>query len=183
MRFLDHALDEGGVCVFQVFLDEFGHEDVAAEIRVLSQIQPILRHTQAQLGGLFWLPRKRAAEGPFPANVEAERRVAVRLQTIGEVVEAAVVGYSTRDKTAGEVVDFVSHGVPGAMNGFFGVGATGGFAGMAFFDEGIEVNHFGVTVESFEDGGAGDAFGKGRYGGVGCSFGHGEREGEELKCW
>ena len=83
MRFLDHALDEGGVCGLEVFLDEFGHEDVAAEIRIFPQVQPILGHTQSQLRGLDWLSRKRATERPFPANVEAEGRVTVSLQAIG----------------------------------------------------------------------------------------------------
>ena len=66
------------------------------------------------------------------------------------------------------------------MDGLFGVGAAGWFAGVALLNEGIEVDHFGVGVEGFEDGGAGDAFGKGSYGGVDGTFGHDGREGREV---
>ena len=106
----------------------------------------------------------------------------MRLQAVGEIVEAAVVGYPARDKAAGEIVDFVGHGVPGAVDGFFGVGAAGRFARVALFNERVKINHFGVAVEGFEDGFAGNAFGEGGYGGVGGSFGHGggDWEGGEL---
>ena len=61
------------------------------------------------------------------------------------------------------------------MDRFFGVGGARGFAGVAFFDERVEVDHFGMGVESVKDRCASNAFWEGGYGGVGDSFRHGGR--------
>ena len=74
-------------------------------------------------------------------------------------------------EAAGEVGDFVREGVPLGVEFFCG-GSGWGFDGVAFFDEGLEVDHFDVVVEGGEDGGAGDAGGEGGDGGEDGAFGH-----------
>jgi hypothetical protein len=62
---------------------------------------------EAHLRFLEGFTRKTAANAPFCADVKAERRVDVGLQTVGEIVEDSVIRDGARDEAAGEVVDFV----------------------------------------------------------------------------
>lgn len=108
----------------------------------------------------------------------------MRLHASSEIVEAAEKGDMSGGQTAGEVVDFVGHGVPLAVNCFFGVGVGGRFAGVALFDERVEVDHFGVAVEGLEDCCTGYAFGQGGQSGEGGSFEHGgQGSGKVLNRW
>jgi len=58
----------------------------------------------------------------------------VRLHAGSEIIEAAEKGDVPRDQAAREVVDFIGHGVPLAVDRFFGVCVWGWFAGVALFD-------------------------------------------------
>lgn len=83
----------------------------------------------------------------------------MRLNPIGQVVEGAGVRDVARHFTAGEVVNFVSERVPHAT-ALLGAGVRGDVDGVAFNDERVEVDEFGVVVEEVEDDFARDARGQ-----------------------
>lgn len=171
MRLFDEARDEGVVGFFEGFAHEGRYEDVAAHIDVLSQPQPFPGYAQPHLYALAEFSGEGAAERPFVFDAEPEGGVDVRLHAEWEVVETDVVGDAAGVETAGEVRDFVGEGVPLGVE-LFGGGGGGGFDGVTLLDEGLEIDHFDVVVQGGEDGGAGDAWGKGGDGGKEGAFGH-----------
>ena len=96
------------------------------------------------------------------------------LQAVAQVVEAGVVRHSSRIQPAGQIVYFVRQRVPDAMV-FLGRSSCGRFARVALFDEWVQVDHFNVSVEGFEDGLACDSGWQARYRGENGSFRH--------RCW
>jgi hypothetical protein len=139
------VVDEGGVGLFERLLDETGHEDVAADVDVLADIEPSVGRTEPQLDGLLALPRQRAGDGPFVADVESHGGIAMGLQAIGQVVKGAGVADLAGHDATWEVGDLVGQRVPDAFALVVGA-VVGGLDGVALDDERVEVNHLDVVM-------------------------------------
>lgn len=72
------------------------------------------------------------------------------LETIAQVVKAAIVLDLARVKATWKVLDLVRHFVPNGME-FFGCTFGGSFDRVAFDDQWIEIYHLNMAVKSFED--------------------------------
>lgn len=166
LRLGPHGLDDSRVGLLDGLLDEAGHEDVAAKIDVLPDVQARRGGAQTQLLRLGGLAGEAPADGPLLAHVEPHGRPHVRLQTDArQVVEGGRVGdLAGEDVRPGQVGDLVGHGVPGAV-ALGGVGVVRGGDGVALDDEGVEVDHGEVVVEEGEGGLAVDVGGEGGDGG------------------
>lgn len=91
-----------------------------------------------------------AVDGPFVADIQPGRSVAVRLQPVGYVVECTCVGDVAVGQSAREIGDPVCQGPPRAVVLFWcGVGRR--FDGMSLLDERVEIYHLLMVVEEVDD--------------------------------
>lgn len=107
MCLLHQPVHQLAMALFERFLDKPHHHDVALHLDVLADVQALPRRANAELRGRLGFTGQRAADAPFRADVEAEGRIDVRLQAVGEVVEAGVIGDGAGCEAAGEVGYFI----------------------------------------------------------------------------
>jgi hypothetical protein len=74
-------------------------------------------------------------------------------------VKTCRVGYFAGAESTGKILNTVGEGIPYAVV-FFGGGIWRRLDGMTLFDERVEINHFNVGIEGFEDGSSGYARGE-----------------------
>lgn len=129
----------------QSLLHKRGHDDIALQINVFSEIEPLERRSQAQLDWLDWLSRKRASKRPLSLDIDAHGCVAVRLQSIWKIVEYRKVRYLARHHPPRKILDPVRQLVPDAVVLLRG-SMRRRFTPVAFLHERIQVNHFGMGV-------------------------------------
>ena len=84
---LDKLLDEGAVGTGESLADEGGHEEVAAEVDVLAEVEPVGGRADPNLDRCRGFAGQRAGEAPTLADVGAHGRVDVRLHAVRQVVE------------------------------------------------------------------------------------------------
>lgn len=109
------------------------------------------------------LARQTPTDRPLSPDLEPHGGVAVCLHAPGHVVEGGAVGGGARGPVAGagDVLDLVGDGVPGAAL-LVGACVVRGVYSVALDDEGVEVDHAGVIVEEAEGHLSGDGRGEGR---------------------
>ena len=171
VRLLHEAVDEQQMGFAESLLHEGNHHDVTLHVDIFSQPQSVFRHPESQFLRLFGFPRETAAKGPAALDIKTQRSVAVCLDPVRKVVEAAGVGDFARGDTAGYVVDFVGDLVPGAVV-FFGGRVAWRLDRVALDDERVEIDHLDVGVEGTHDTFACDPRRNRGDGGEDGSFGH-----------
>lgn len=90
------------------------HDEVAAQVDVLADVQSRPWRAESQLQGFRRFSWHVAPNGPLGAGLDAHGRVAMRLQPVGEVVERCRVSHLARGQATRQVGDFVGDGVPHA---------------------------------------------------------------------
>lgn len=81
-RSFQETLYQARMALLQILPGDRGQHEIAAQVAVLAQIQPLERNPVllgVNLDRLPFLPRHRAEDLPFPSNLEAGGRVDVRL--------------------------------------------------------------------------------------------------------
>lgn len=148
--FLHQSINKGKMSPFERLLHKCRHEHVASHVDVFAEPEAISRSAQTNFYGLLGLVGECASQRPFSLDVKAHGRIAMRLKAVDEVVEACLIRHLSRDKAAREIADFVCEGVPDAVE-FFGRCFRRGFYRVTLFDQRVEVYHFHMAVEGFDD--------------------------------
>lgn len=167
--FLHQSLHKGEMSFFECLLHKCCHEHVTSHVDVFAKPKAIFRHAQTNFYSLFGLMGECASQRPFPLDVKAHGRIAMCLKAVDEVVEAGLIRHPPRDEAAREIADFVCEGVPDTVE-FFGGCFRRGFYRVALFDQRVEVYHFHMAMEGFDDCFTRDSSGERCYSGEDSSF-------------
>lgn len=133
-------------------LDEVSHDDVAAHIDVLSQVETLPgRIDQAELDRLARLTGHVAAHGPFIPNIKPRGSIDVCLQTAGKVIEAGLVIDIPLQYPARKVGDLIRQLIPDTVE-FVRRRHRRRFAARVVDDERVELDHLGVIVKRLHGG-------------------------------
>lgn len=167
--FLHQSINKGEMSLFESLLHKCCHEHIASHVDVFAEPEAVFRRAQTNFYGLLGLMGECTSQRPFSLDVKAHGRIAMRLKAVDEVVEAGLISHLSRDEAAREIADFVCEGVPDAVE-FFGSCFRGGFYRMALFDQRVEVYHFHMAMECFDDCFTRDPGRERCYRGEDCSF-------------
>lgn len=148
--FLHQSINKGEMSLFERLLHKCRHEPVASHVDVFAEPEAIFRRAETNLYGLLGLMGQCASQRPFSLDVKAHGRIAMRLKAVDEVVEAGLISHLSRDEAARKIADFVCEGVPDAVEFFRGCFRRG-FYRVALFDQRVEVYHFHMAMEGFND--------------------------------
>jgi hypothetical protein len=159
--------DEDGRRGFEALLDKGCQGHVAHDFDVFLQVQSVDGRLIAQLARLARLSRLVALDLPLVPQIDAGRRVDVRLQAPGHVVEDALEADLARGHLAhaGDVLDPLGDLVPDGEV-LVGRRMLGRLDGVVLEDEGVELDDLTVRVEHVDGELARDARGEGRDVGV-----------------
>lgn len=150
MGLLHQSLHQRRMRFLQCLLHEGRHEYVAFHVDVFAQPQAMLWDTQSYLHRFDGFVRQRSAHCPFALDVQPHGRITVGLQPIAEIVETGAIGDFARVHTAGQILDFVGHGVPNAMK-FLGGSLCRRFDRMTFFDQRVQIDHLDMIMETLQN--------------------------------
>lgn len=112
LRLDNETSHESSQSILKRLLDKFGHEHIALQLYVFSQVDTCDGSADSEFNRLHGLSRQTAADGPFLLDIEAHGCIAVRLHSVGEIVEAGLEGNLTRIEAGGEVVDLIGDRIP-----------------------------------------------------------------------
>lgn len=146
------ALDHFLVGSLELGLDKADHGDVGLDLDIFAEIQAVGRGPErfeanlANLGGLE--SRLVAADAVLVAQIDIQRRIDVRLQTPGHVVEAAIELDPAPAELAhaGDDLDALLNLIPGAVK-LVGGGIARRRDGLEAEDKRVEGEDFAMRVE------------------------------------
>jgi hypothetical protein len=136
---LDQAVHKNFRRSHHFLLDKRHHGDVALDLDVLTQIQPVRRRPNAHLRRLPRLVGLVPRNAPIVLQIHPHRSVGVGLQSPGQIVKAAVELYSTGTypPRAGHELDALLDLVPGGVV-LVGGGIARGLGGLILRHQRIE---------------------------------------------
>lgn len=112
------SFNQRSVRLLQGALDECSKKDVAAHVNIFADVKTSSGCADTELDGLAWFVGEGAVDGPFVSDSESSRRIAMRLQTVAEIVEGAGVSDVACAEVARKIGDLVCQRVPDAVTFF-----------------------------------------------------------------